>query len=148
MPTFNATFVFVLLSFAVFVALMKAIYFDPIMAIKNQRERKLSEDAQSAQGFLKQYEKLYAEYQSGLKQARQEAHQIIQEIRQEAKLSAQQLVISARNHAQAEADRKMADLSQWREQTYGELASERAALTEAVIAKVKNGGKVGSATGS
>jgi F0F1-type ATP synthase membrane subunit b/b' len=148
MPTFNATFLFVLLSFAIFVALMKAIYFDPIMAIKNERERKLTQDEQSAKDFLKQFEKLHSEYQAGIKQARLEAHQLIQQIRQQAKTSAQQLVINARNDAQSETDRQMADLSIWRENTYGELESERAALTQTVIAKVKTGGKIGSATGS
>lgn len=148
MPTFNATFLFVLLSFAIFVALMKAIYFDPIMAIKNERERKLTQDEQSAKDFLKQFERLHSEYQAGIKQARLEAHQLIQQLRQTAKTSAQQLVIAARGDAQKETDRQMADLSTWREQTYKELESERAALTQAVIAKVRNGGKVGSATGS
>ena len=148
MPTFNATFLFTLISFAVFAVLMKAVYFDPILKIKNERERKLIDDQQASVDFNSQYEKLYQEYQSGLKQARLEAHHVIQEIRQEAKTAAQKTVVEARTQAQSETDRHMAELHEWRESTYRQMESERAALTQGVIAKVKAGGKIRTATGS
>jgi F-type H+-transporting ATPase subunit b len=148
MPTFNATFLFVLISFGVFALLMKAIYFDPIMKIRNERERKLTDDQQSAVDFASQYEKLHQEYQASLKQARLEAHQVIQEIRHQAKTTAQKTVVEARTTAQTETDKQMADLNAWRETTYRQMESERASLTQSVIAKVKAGGKIRTATGS
>lgn len=148
MPTFNATFLFVLVSFIIFMLIMKAIYFEPIMKIKNERERKLADDQQSAVEFAQRFEQLQAEYQAGIKQARLEAHQVIQEIRQQAKTSAQQTVVEARAAAQNETDRQMAELHEWRESTYRQMESERAGLTQSVIAKVKSGGKISAATGS
>lgn len=148
MPTFNATFLFTLISFAIFALLMKAIYFDPIMKIKNERERKLIDDQESSVDFVRQYEKLHLEYQAGIKQARMEAHHVIQEIRQSAKTSAQKTIVEARTQAQADTDRHMGELRDWRESTYREMASERATLTQGVIAKVKAGGKIRTATGS
>lgn len=148
MPTFNATFLFVLISFGVFALLMRAIYFDPIMKIRNERERKLTDDQQSAVDFSSQYERLHQEYLASIKQARLEAHQVIQEIRQEAKITAQKTVMTARASAQAETDKQMAELNEWRESTYRQLESERASLTQGVIAKVKAGGKIRTATGS
>lgn len=148
MPTFNATFLFILISFAVFALFMKAVYFDPIMKIKQERERKLSDDQHAATDFSAQYEKIHAEYLSSIKQARLEAHRVIQEIRQQAKTSAQQTIVEARTTAQSETDRQMAELHDWREMTYRQLEAERDALTQAVIAKVKAGGKIRTATGS
>lgn len=148
MPTFNATFLFVLISFAFFALMMKAIYFEPIMSIKHKREQKLMEDQQLTADFLTRFEQLHADYEAGIKQARLEAHQVIQQIRQQSKTSAQQMVVESRAVAQREADQKMSELHQWRESTYQQMEPERASLTQSVIAKVKAGSKLRTATGS
>jgi F0F1-type ATP synthase membrane subunit b/b' len=148
MPTFNATFLFVLISFAVFTVIMKAVYFAPIMAIKHKREQKLTDDQQLTADFLTRLEELQTDYEAGIKQAHLEAHQIIQQIRQQSKTSAQQMVIESRAVAQREADQKLSELHQWRESTYQQMEPERASLTQSVIAKVKAGSKLRTVTGS
>jgi F0F1-type ATP synthase membrane subunit b/b' len=148
MPEFNATLVFVMVSFIIFMVLMKAIYFDPMLKIKYERERKLTDDKNSAQQFAEDYERIHADYQTGLQKARKEAHLLIQEIRQSAKTTAQQTLSEARSAAQVETDRQMAELHNWREATYGQLESERNALTRAIIAKVTAGGRIKTASGS
>lgn len=136
MPEFNATLVVVMISFVIFMVAMKAIYFDPILKIKDKREHKLKDDRNAAQRFIEEFERLQVDYEAGLKQARKEAHQAIQEIRQQAKTQAQKTLMEARTNAQAETDRQMADLQQWRETTYQKLDSDRESLKRAVIAKV------------
>jgi F-type H+-transporting ATPase subunit b len=147
MLQFNATLLFVMISFIIFMILMKIVYFDPILKIRAERERKLTEDQDAARQFLKDYERIFAEYQAGLQQARKEAHALIQELRLQAKATAQQTLQNARAEAQAESDRQMAELGQWRETTYRQLESERDSLTQAIISKVTNGHKVRTATG-
>jgi len=147
MLQFNATLIFVLISFIVFMILMKAIYFDPILKIRAEREQKLTDDQEAARRFAQDFERLYAEYQAGLQNARKEAHALIQEVRQQAKLSAQQALQNARAEAQTESDRRMAELSQWRESTYQQLEGDRESLTQAIIRKVTNGSKVRTALG-
>ena len=142
MPQFNATFIFMIVSFIIFMLVMKVIYFDPMLKIKAERERKLQEDHDSAQRFAEAFERLQVDYESGLKQARKEAHHVIQEIRQQAKLAAQNALVDARANAQAETDRQMADLNRWRKETYQQLESERQALKQAVIAKVTAGHRI------
>jgi F-type H+-transporting ATPase subunit b len=146
MPQFNATLIFVMISFVIFMILMKAIYFDPILKIKY--ERKLDEDQTNARQFSEEYERIHAEYQAALHKARKEAHQIIQEVRQTAKNSAQQTIMEARTSAQAETDRQMEELHAWRETTYRQMAAERDALTQAIISKVTSGRKIRTASGS
>jgi F-type H+-transporting ATPase subunit b len=147
MPEFNATLVIVIISFVVFMLAMKAIYFDPILKIKAEREQKLQDDRTSAQRFAEAFDRLQADYESGLKQARKEAHQVIQEIRQKAKTDAQKALLEARTLAQTETDRQMAELHNWRETTYQQLESERTALKQAVIAKVTSGHKIRTTSG-
>lgn len=147
MPQFNATLLIVMLSFVVFMLLMKAWYFDPMLKLKYTREGKLEEDRTSAQRFAEEYERLHAEYEAGLKQARKEAHQVIQEVRQKAKASAQETLAEARGKAQAESEQQMTELKNWRETTYQQLEREREALTQAIIAKITPGQKVRTASG-
>jgi F0F1-type ATP synthase membrane subunit b/b' len=147
MPEFNATLVFVMISFVIFMILMRAIYFEPILKLKYERERKLADDQTSARQFAEDFERIQAEYLAGLQQARKEAHAVIQEVRQQAKTSAQQALTEARANAQVETDRQMTELQNWRERTYQQLASERDALTQAIISKVTSGHKVRTASG-
>jgi len=147
MPEFNATLVFIMISFVIFMILMKAIYFDPILKIKYERERKLTDDQASARQFAEEFERVNAEYLASLQRARKEAHQVIQDVRQQAKTSAQQALTMARADAQAETDRQMTELQNWRESTYQQLAGERDALTQAIISKVTSGRKIRTASG-
>jgi F-type H+-transporting ATPase subunit b len=147
MPEFNATLIFIMVSFLIFMILMKIIYFDPMLKIKYERERKLTDDRESAQRFAQDYDRIRAEYEAGLKQARREALQLIQEVRQQAKANAQQTITQARLSAQGEMDQRMGELAEWRESTYRQLEDERTALTRAIIRKVTDGRRVGSVSG-
>jgi F-type H+-transporting ATPase subunit b len=142
MLSFDATFLFVFISFAVFMVLMKLVYFDPMLRIKYARERKLVEDREAAASFAAEYAKLRDEYEGGLRKARLEAHKVVQEIRQQAKATASQTVTQARQDAQAELDRQMTELAAWREDTYRQMEGERAALARTIIQKVTAGNKV------
>ena len=140
MISFDGTFILILLSFILFMFVMKAIYFEPVMRVKEARERKLTDDKESAQNFAAEYARLREEYEGGLRKARLEAHQVVQEIRQQAKATASQTITQARTDAQAELDRQMADLAAWREDTYRQMESERETLAKTIIQKVTAAG--------
>lgn len=141
---FNATLVFVLLSFGFFMLLMKAIYFDPMLRIKMERERRLVDDREAAQRFSEDYERLRAEYESALQRARREAQRVIRESREQAKASASQTLTQARQEAQTDMDRQMGELAQWREVTYRQLAPEREALMRLIVRKITEHRPVGT----
>ena len=148
MLQFNATLIFVLISFIVFMILMKGIYFDPILKIRAVREQKLTDDQEAARQFAEDFERLNAEYQTSLQNARKEAHALIQDLRLQAKNSAHENTQAARAEALQVSERQMAELNQWRESTYQQLAGERSVLTHAIITKVTDGRRVRTATGS
>jgi F-type H+-transporting ATPase subunit b len=136
MPQFNATLVFVLLSFVIFMLLMKAVFFDPMLKVKAQRERQLELDSESARKAGDEAERLTLDYESAVNRARREAQHIIQQIRQDAKTKAASAIAQARQTAQADLERQLGELAQWREATYQNLESERVALKEAIIRKI------------
>lgn len=142
------TLVVFVLSFVVFMLAMKALYFDPILKIKHEREAKLVGDKESALQFNEEYARLKAEYEEGLRQARKEAHAAIQKIRLDAKNNAQQVLTEARGQAQQEMEQRMAELAEWRETTYRELEGERTNLTRQIVEKVRAGGRVTTARGA
>jgi F-type H+-transporting ATPase subunit b len=144
---FNATLLFVLISFLIFMLIMKAIYFDPMLRIKSQRESRLLDDREASQRFAQDYERLNAEYEAALLKARREAQRIIQEVREQAKATASQTLTTARQNAQAEMDSQMKELADWRESTYCELEPERNELVSAIVRKITEHRPVGTLSG-
>lgn len=140
------TLLIVFLSFVVFMLLMKAVYFDPILKIKHARERKILEEQETALKMAEEYAALSREYEAGLKKARQEAHRLIQEIRQQAKQSAQDSLAKSREEALAETARQMDALAQWREETYRQMESERESLKRTILDKVVIGSRMQTAS--
>lgn len=147
MPEFNATLVLVFISFFIFMLLMKGIYFDPMLRIKQERERKLLDDQASAREFAERFAKVDAEYSEALQKARKQAHQHILEARLAAKATARENLQKAQAAAQAEMDRQMSELAEWREATYRQLESERESLVHVMISKVTSGDKIRAAFG-
>lgn len=133
---FDGTFFAVILSFTVFMILMRAVYFEPIRQLKEQREAKKRVDRKDTVAFVEEHERLQLEYETGLKEARKKAQQVIQELRQDAKKQASVTVGQARDNVRSELEGKMEELSRWREESYAKLGEERQALAQAIINKV------------
>jgi len=142
MPEFNATLLLVIVSFVIFMLAMKAIYFDPMLALKKERERTLDDNRTSTQRFSEEFESVHAEYEAGLKQARQEAHRLIQELRTQTKQEAQETLSRSRTDALADTDRQLAELAQQRDEAYARMQPDRASLARLILDKVMQGGQV------
>jgi len=136
MPEFNATLLFVLVSFIIFMVIMKAVFFDPILKLKAQREQQLLQDRETAQRSDEQHDALKQEYDAGLQKARREAQQVLQRLREDAKRNASTIISQARADAQTQLDREFASLAEAREQAYQSLESERHNLKQTIISKV------------
>jgi F-type H+-transporting ATPase subunit b len=136
---FDGTFFLIIASFVVFMLLMRAIYFEPIRRIKDQRERKKLEDREQADSSLAEYTRLQEEYEASLRDARRRAQQVILEVRQGAKKTASETVGKAREEVRQDLERQMAELARWREEAYGQLAEDRRALAGTIIQKITAG---------
>lgn len=137
----DATFLFVLASFVFFMLAMRAIFFEPIRKIKLEREHAITSEREGALALTQQQADLLAKYEAALTDARRKAQQVILERRQEAKKSASETVVKAREEAAGSLDAQMRDLAAWREQSYVQLAGQRHELARIIVNKV-SGGKV------
>ena len=136
MLEFNATLLLVLVSFLIFMGLMKSIYFDPVARVKQARQNKLAGDQKSAQDFLQDLDHLKHAYEAGLAEARAKAQQVIADIRRKAKASAGEAIHLAREDARTALDIQMAEMHRWQEEAYQELSQERPQLAKRIIQKI------------
>lgn len=143
MLEFNATILFVFISFIIFMVLMKLIYFDPMLKLKAERDQKTVGDRELAVEAQNEYYKSLEAYEEQLSQARQKANAIIQEKREEAVRAGQAVVAEARLSAQQDVDQKMAELASQQAAVCEELFSERELLKQSIIQKVKRKSKAG-----
>jgi F-type H+-transporting ATPase subunit b len=139
MLSIDLTFVLVLVSFLGFMLAMKAVFFDPIQKVKEDRAQKLKTDRESAHNAAETHNKLNRDYEAQLREARKRAQQVIQEIRQEAKGKAGERVLQARENARQELEAKMEELARQREEVYEQLAPNRKALAHTIVEKVRAG---------
>ncbi len=133
---FNLTTLIVFASFVVFMFAMKAVYFDPMLKLMDEREHKMRRDRNSAEALTKDCDALSLQYDQALKEAQIKGMSLIRQLRQDASKSAAEVTGKARQDANARIEKQLEELSQWKEEAYAKLASDRANLKEAVLAKV------------
>lgn len=136
MISLDWTALFVLLSFVVFMILMKAVFFDPIRNIKAAREAQILNDQNKAQEVLHEHESLHLNYEVQLKEARQKAQQLITDLRDQAKGDASGKISKAREEARLHLEAKLAEIATSREETYQALDDERTSLAETILKRV------------
>ncbi|MGE0201041.1 MAG: hypothetical protein AB7P76_08740 [Candidatus Melainabacteria bacterium] len=132
----NSTFIFVLVSFVLFMLALRSLYFQPIQAVKQLRAHKLEQSRQQAADYLSELGTLGNDYEAELARARQEAQKVIQTAQKTAKDSAHQKISTARQEAQNRVTAQLSDLKAWHEETYTKLTHERSNLVQLIIAKV------------
>lgn len=130
------TLILIMTSFIVFMVMMKKSFFDPIRGIKQEREKKLLDERQSAQTILKEQQTLESNYETGIRDARKKSQEIIQEFRTEAKAKADAKLNESRQQAQSHLEKGMDELSSWRNETYSQLEHERQELAKHIIQRL------------
>ena len=136
MLSFDATFLWVLISFVVFMLLMKGLYFDPIQQIKEKREHQKEQDAARRKECMAASVELETSYENGLKEARKKAHQLIQQQRQDALKRAAEEVAQSKASAMSKLQGELDKLAHERDALYEQLLSEKQALADLIIQKV------------
>ena len=127
---------FQLVSFVIFLYLMRRLLFGPITDMLRRRRERISESLQEAESLRGQVERERAEFQSELASAQAEA----QRIRDEAARSAEALRVREVERAREEAERLRSDaraeIDRSRAQVREELRQETAELVLSATASV------------
>jgi F-type H+-transporting ATPase subunit b len=137
MDTFDLnTFIVMIISFLVFMVLMKNVFFDPIREIKQERELATSGQLAESEALLTEHQALFASYEEELKKARLQAQKIITEFRDKAKQDAYAKVNATREDSRVTLEKQLADIAEEREAVYGQLESEKKTLVSLILDKV------------
>lgn len=133
----NGTLILVLISFVIFMGLMKTLFFEPVGQLLNERANTLDGDTTAAKEAQQRHEEAIASYDERLRSARQQAQAIIQQRREEAREKAAAALTEARSQAQAELATQMDQLAQTRQSIYNDLKQHHYhAMVDAVVNKV------------
>lgn len=136
MALFNFTTIVVFVSFVVFMFLMKALYFDPVRQIRDERENKEESDRKAIADSLTATVTVQDEYNQALKDAHRQSTELINENRSKAVKNAADTIAAAKKEASEQLDSEMKALNEWRESAYQDLSDERTALKEIIINKI------------
>jgi F-type H+-transporting ATPase subunit b len=136
MLAFNATFLFILLSFIIFTVALKQLFFDPLFGIKQAREDKKEADRVKSAACLAESSELSEHYANSLQDARRHSQAMVFEKRQQSKKDAASIMARAQQKASEQFEADMLQLRQWREETSHALESERQSLASQIYGMV------------
>jgi F0F1-type ATP synthase membrane subunit b/b' len=142
----DGTLIVIFVSFLVFMGLMKVIFFDPIMTIKDTRDQTIETEQKAAEVAAMKKTQLSQEYDNQLVEARRKALQLVQEKREWAKKQAAERVSSVREKANQETEQQTTLLKESREKIYQSLQAQRDEFARSIIEKLS--GREKSATGA
>jgi F-type H+-transporting ATPase subunit b len=136
MLSLDGTFIVIFISFVVFMFLMRSLYFQPIMAIKTEREAVLEDGRETAETAAQKTVQISKDCQDQLAEARKKAQQVIQKKREQAKQSAAETLAKTREEALRRMEQQSTQLKATREEVYQELQSQREGFTQLIVQKV------------
>lgn len=148
MLSIDGTFLVILLSFVIFMGLMKSLYFAPLMRIKHERESTIQGSHQIREEANGKAAQLSQQYSEELAKARSQAQQLIQEQRDRAKGSATEHLSLARQKAFSEMEQQASRIQKSREKVYQSLEPQREAFIQVILDRISPLQEQKSATGS
>lgn len=136
MLTVDGTFLVILISFVLFMGFMKACFFEPIMQVKNEREKTIEAGRlASEEAAAKTLAQNHA-YEQKMAEARRKAQHVVQEKRKWAKDQAATRLTNAREEAQSFLAQQSELLKQSQDTVYQSLLPQREELAKSIIAKL------------
>jgi F0F1-type ATP synthase membrane subunit b/b' len=139
MFTIDGTLIVTLVSFLLFMLTLKILFFDPIAQVKGTREQTLESNQQLSLDITEQGQLITGRCHHAIAEARQKAHGLIAEKREQAKAEAAQKVASERDAALSSQTDAMQRMQESSEQVYQMLQMEKAALVEIIVHKLTRG---------
>ncbi|MCA9788947.1 MAG: ATP synthase F0 subunit B [Cyanobacteria bacterium HKST-UBA06] len=125
MMTIDGTALIVFLSFFVFMLLMKPLFWEPMLALKQQRETHVQAGEVAAVQARQKAEQLETDVAKKMGEARQKAQDIIQKKRDEARARANQHLAQSRQSVVDQQRERSAQLEARQQAVSDELAGQR-----------------------
>lgn len=111
MVEFNATFIIAILSFVVFIIIMNAIFYNPILNIMRKREEYINSNYDEAKDFNEKAEEYTKQYDSKIKETQNSCRMNIRNIVEEAHKKANEKTQTAREQSKIDIQARKDNLS-------------------------------------
>ena len=133
---FNATFLIAMISFVVFIIIMNAILYKPILSIINKRENYIDENLNAAKNSKEKAQEILAEKETKLAESSLQARQIVSGRVQQENDKAKRLTEEAKTKTQKNIASAKENLRNEEIQTANSLSGNVRELAESISEKI------------
>ncbi|MFS0645524.1 F0F1 ATP synthase subunit B [Siminovitchia sp. 179-K 8D1 HS] len=128
--------IFQLLMMIILLVLLKKFAWGPLMGIMRQREEHIANEIESAEKSRAEANKLFEEQKALLKEARQEAQNMIENAKKQAEIQRQEMMDAARQEAGRLKETARLEIEQQKENAVAALREQVASLSVMIASKV------------
>ena len=134
----DGTFIFVVISFLIFLFIIKAILFMPITKVLAERENFYAKNSKMEAESKEKSHALLEEKESALQKSRQEAGNIIKETSKTAREQSAEAIKETKKEIQQEIEKNKSNLESEYQNSKRELRGEISGFVSSIVSKVLN----------
>ena len=132
----DGTFIFVVISFLIFLLIIKFILFHPFTKIINERNELLEKNAATEKESNKKAQDLIIERDRKIKSSRAESGEIIKNATREAKNAGEKLIKNTKKEVQSQLEESRKELVKQSIDSKKELKSEVRGFVKSIVSKI------------
>lgn len=132
----DGTFIFVIISFLIFLLIIKAILYQPITKVLSERENFFAKNSKMEQDSIKKAKELIEDRDNKIKKSRLEAGEIIKTTSFEAKQKGSKLIKQTKKEVQKEIEENRINLEQQSFESKKELKAEVRGFVQSIVSKI------------
>lgn len=125
-----------LLAFLVLMWLLKKFAWGPLMNVMKKREEHVANEIDQAEKARKEAEKLLAQHQQMVKEARQQSQEFIEQAKLQGETQKEEIITAARQEAERLKESARLEIQQERENAVKALREQVASLSVLIASKV------------
>ncbi len=136
MVEINSTLLWQVINFLVLLWLLKRYLYGPITEMLDKRSQKINNDLDEAEKRKSDAQELKEKYETELRNARQEAQEIIEQAEDRGKRRAKEIINQAQDEAEKIKENKLAEIEQAKKEALVELRNEVASISLLAAGKI------------
>lgn len=129
-------FIWAAINFVIFLAVMRLMFFKPVIKLLDDRKRGIEEQIRGAEAARGEAERLRQEYESRLNEAQLEARRILQNAAQQAERSKEEIIAKANDEAAQLIERAERAIEVAKQKAFDDLQAQVAELAVLAAEKV------------
>ena len=133
---FDATLPFMALQFLLLAALLNAIFYKPLTKVLDDRDSYIRTNTLEAKESLAKAERLAAEYEQQLADARRQSQATVEAAQQEAKKITAEKIAEAQKEAQSQREQAAVEIEQQKQEALHTLEQRVDALSRQILEKL------------